>query len=185
MVFGAPHDISRRRAASAGAGREQDGAGDAGQQQQEEHVSVAPPLRPAGTFTSSAPSNSTVSAARFPQHAHDWDHAVPIIRELYMVQNLPLPRVIEIMTTKHGFKATYGQFCLFIVGWILANTPLPSAQGCTRAASRNGAGPRMRRGNQQSVRDRGRPGDQRSRGEQIKSRADPGSRRRRPRRPTG
>lgn len=107
MVFGAPHDITRRRAASAGAGSEQDGAGDAGQQEQEEeHVSAAPPLLPAGPFPSSTPSTSAVFTARFPQHAHDWDHAVPIIRELYMVQNLPLPQVIEIMTTKHGFKAT-------------------------------------------------------------------------------
>jgi hypothetical protein len=61
--------------------------------------------------TSSLPmrtQSSSPDGARFPQGQHDWDFAIPIIRELYMVQNLPLPKVIEIMTTKHGFKATYG-----------------------------------------------------------------------------
>jgi hypothetical protein len=41
-----------------------------------------------------------------PTSAADWDAKKEIIRELYMNQNMILNEVIDIMITKHKFKAT-------------------------------------------------------------------------------
>lgn len=42
-----------------------------------------------------------------PTSASDWESKKHIIRELYINQDLFLNEVIEIMTTKYNFKATY------------------------------------------------------------------------------
>lgn len=53
-------------------------------------------------------SHAPVERSGFPRGQHDWISVAPIIHDLYMVQNIPLPKVIEIMKSNHNFKATYG-----------------------------------------------------------------------------
>ncbi|ETS75708.1 hypothetical protein PFICI_12652 [Pestalotiopsis fici W106-1] len=132
MVFGALHDTSWRHASVGGYGESK--AYDAG------HESVVPSPPPPPSFLAvrtSSMSSTSVAAARFPQDAHDWDFAAPIIRELYMVQNLPLSRVIEIMTTKHGFKATMYKSRFPKWGWAKNEKRKPPEKRAPRKSRRS------------------------------------------------
>lgn len=141
MVFGALHDTSWRYASISGH-EQQHQSWDGRQDADTAAVALSPssstlPVRTSPPVSSSIPA----VAARFPQDAHDWDSAAPIIRELYMVQNLPLLRVIEIMTAEYGFKATARMYKSRFPkwGWAKNEKRKPPEKRAPRKARRSAA----------------------------------------------
>ncbi|KAK4157406.1 hypothetical protein C8A00DRAFT_11767 [Chaetomidium leptoderma] len=69
---------------------------------------MAPPRRPSSSLTrpEDAIAQHFPKRPMVPTSASDWESRKQTIRELYMDQNIILNEVIEIMITKHKFKAT-------------------------------------------------------------------------------
>jgi hypothetical protein len=85
------------------------GPGSKGPPGQPNRIALAKPTNLQSLPHGIPPSTTSDIAAHFPIGNHEWEALKHVIRDLYVVKNLPLRVVAQAMRMEHGFKARYAE----------------------------------------------------------------------------